>query len=282
MFYAVAAYFLIAKIFAAPPGARRWLCGLGLLLFTGAIFIGRARGSVIGFLIGLIPLFLVLRPREQFQVTLGVVMPGIALMALLFLLPTQQRVEGNRQWDLGNRGLESFTRMGNKDYDPTGSYRLDMWRRAFMGFLEAPVFGKGYGWRIYVKRDYNEEAPAAVIHNSYLHTLVCGGVVGAIPLAWLVGGCLLELWRRWRHAEPGLPRLLAAACFSAALNFFLMAVTNVGFEIVVPAAVGWVLVAMAIQVSRLGNAELAALVPYRRRADLSSSSRAGLRRQGVA
>ncbi len=282
MFYAVAAYFLIAKIFAAPPGARRWLCGVGLVLFTGAIFIGRARGSVIGFLVGLIPLFLVLRPREQFQVTFGVVLPGAVLMVLLFLLPARQRVEGDQQWDLGERRLEVFTRMGDKDYDPTGSYRLDMWRRAFAGFLDAPVFGKGYGWRIYVKRDYNEEAPAAVIHNSYLHTLVCGGIFGAIPLALLVGGCLLELGRRWRRAEPGLPRLLAAACFSTAFNFFLMAVTNVGFEIVVPATMGWVLVAMAIQVSRLSAAELAVLVPYRRRAALSSGGRSALRRQVAA
>lgn len=266
LYYAACAYFLLAKYFTTPAGARRWPVALGALIFIMAIMVGRTRSGVFGLLLGLVPLWWVLKPKHKLQVALGTVAPAVAVFIALFIVEQIRGVSVDDPYrDRGARGLEAFLKVGDKEYDPTGSYRLDLWSRAFQGFLESPIFGKGYGWQLHVQRrgPLGEMAPAAVIHNSYLHVLACGGLIAAIPMVIFVGSCLLALWRRWCTARD-FPQAVFAACgFGIGINFFFMCAANVGMEIVSPAALGWWLVAVGIHMANARPEDIALWVSAR-------------------
>lgn len=272
MFYSLCAYLLIAKLFSSPPRARRWLTALFILLFCGAMFIGRSRGSVLAFSIGLLPLLLALRVKDRLKILGGVVLPCLVLMLLLFAFES-----GRARWTSneptapgqpGTRGIESFTRMGDPDHDPTGSYRLVLWKQAFQGFLESPLVGKGYGWSMSVLvAEGQGDYPAAIVHNSYIHILACSGLVGFIPLVAFIVGFFLVCAREQRRAgDSDTKRLFAAAAMSIGLNILLTATTNVGFETVNSGIIGWLMLAVAVRLATADATELERWVPRRYRA----------------
>lgn len=268
MFFSVCAYVLIAKLFSSPPGTRRWLTAIMILLLSAAMFIGRTRGGVIAFLGGLLPLFLVLRPRQQLAITGAVLVPCLALMLLLFFVEARRQTTSSDDFhkDPGARGIEAFTQMGDPDADPTGSYRLHMWREAWRGFLSSPIYGKGYGWQLPVWTAWShtdEDMPAAIIHNSYLHVLACSGLLGFAPLVAFVVGFFQLCWRQFRRSATPTKRLFTAVATGIGINFFLTAVTNVAFEIASIGLMGWLLIALAVRLAQASDEDLATLIPRR-------------------
>src|SRR5206468_3058468 len=145
--FSACVYFLLSKLLTTPAGKRKWLTLAAMLPLSGAMFIGRSRGSILAFLAGLIPMILAMRWKDRLKILAGVVAPCIAVMLFLFAFEEQRAAyQSFRRPD--ERGLEAFTDMGSKQSDPTGSFRLMMWGQAWRGFLESPVIGKGYGWRL--------------------------------------------------------------------------------------------------------------------------------------
>jgi len=268
MMFSACAYFLFAKLFTTPLGARKWMTIVALVLFSMPMFIGRSRGSVLSFILGLIPLFIAMRPKERLKVIGGILVPCIALMVALFIIEGRAATlsgGGGSTRGAGGRGIEAFTKIGDARHDPTGSYRLHLWGLAIKGFFDSPIIGKGYGWTIPVwtkKSMFEEHRPAAIMHNSFLHILACGGIIGIFPLILIVSKFIKMSVREFRESN-GEKRFWIACAMSIALNFFLTASTNVGFETVSGAVTGWLLFAVAVRFVQAPEDDFKRLIPRR-------------------
>jgi O-antigen ligase len=139
-----------------------------------------------------------------------------------------------------------------------------MWRLAWNGFCESPLLGKGYGWRIPITigGPITEETPASNIHNSYLHTLACGGLLGFGTLLAVVLRFFYVAGRQIQASTTRVKRIWTGAACSIGLNFFCTALTNVTFESVLSGITGWVLVALALRVALASEEEILQAVPY--------------------
>lgn len=94
------------------------------------------------------------------------------------------------------------------------SGRLEIWRIAWQGFWQSPVFGKGFGsflaYSRYVFMDGRNYTSSA--HNLVLQILYEGGVVG---LAAVAGGVWLVLRRCWNPVIlPAMVAILIDSIFS--------------------------------------------------------------------
>ena len=262
MVYSSITYLLLAKIATSPKGARRWLSGLMIVLFVTGIFIGRARGPFFAFFIGLIPLLIALPWNIKFSFGVGAVAPALVLMlALLTYRPTRI---GSDLEDVGERRIESFTKIGNFEYDQTGSYRLTLWGMAWDGFMENPLLGKGYGWLLPIRSGdiLENNMPASNVHNSYMHILACSGLLGFVPLLVLVIRFFRIVGHEMRTSTSRIKRIWAAAALGVGLNALVTPLTNVTLENL-SAILVWVLVALALRLALASEKELQTVIPYR-------------------
>ena len=85
-----------------------------------------------------------------------------------------------------------FRDMANaEDLNSLSSSRLDVWTTAWSDFLEAPVFGYGYG-QFSLVNDLGLETP----HNFFLEMLHGFGIVGGLPMIVLIFGSAFLLFRK--------------------------------------------------------------------------------------
>ena len=103
--------------------------------------------------------------------------------------------------------------------------------------------------------------PSSTIHNSFLHVLASGGLIGFIPLVLIVVRFFLLCARQYRQRELPEHRLWPACAASIGLNFFLTAFTNVGFEQVNSGLAGWLLLALAVRMATTPGEELNEVIP---------------------
>ena len=262
MVYSSITYLLLAKIATSPKGTRKWLSGLMIVLFVVGIFIGRARGPFLSFFVGLIPIYIALPWNIKFRFTLGALIPALALM--LALLTYHPNRIGSDLEDVGERRLEAFTRVGNFEYDQTGSYRLQLWGMAWDGFMENPLLGKGYGWLLPIRSGdiLENNMPASNVHNSYMHILACSGLLGFVPLLVLIGRFFRIVGHQMRTSPTVNKRIWAAAAFSMGLNAFCTPLTNVTLENLSGILV-WVFTALALRLALSSEKELQTVIPYR-------------------
>jgi O-antigen ligase len=132
-----------------------------------------------------------------------------------------------------------------------------MWKMAWNGFLDSPLVGKGYGWLLSVVVGSDvQELPASIIHNSLLHILACGGLIGFLPLVAVIVVYFRLCLKEMRRGLGQRKRLIAACAMGIAINFFFAASANVILETVSIALVGWLLLAVALRLAQAGEPEL--------------------------
>lgn len=183
--YVLAALGAGAALLAPAAGTRdRWIAGIvGGLLVVGCV-LARSRGAYLGLGAGGVLLL-----ARHWRV-LGAPARRAALAGGAVVLILGGVVLGPRFLEIA-RGQEG-----------THSVRLEYWPRAWRNFESSPVTGIGFG-------RYNDEPPVVRnddkhAHNSYLHWMAEGGILGlgAMVVFWIL------LLRRLKPAgEPALDAL---------------------------------------------------------------------------
>ena len=138
--------------------------------------------------------------------------------------------------------------------DVSAMDRIPVWLYALRRMADHPILGFGFGRQIpglVVGEGYRsgelvvQGGRLGYAHNTFLDVGLQMGMVGLALLVWLLGAVLVALWRAWRAAPPGSPRMVAAGVLAMALAFPVRAMTN-NYYADDPVILFWFLVALAL------------------------------------
>ncbi len=207
----------------APWIVAAWGAAAVLIL---AVPISLSRGGVISLAAGLaafVAIRLGLRPARGGvrRVVLVVSALGVLVVVLGLLLPDEAR--------------ERVRTLGG--VDPSGSYRLGIWRDSLRLVAASPVLGSGFGAvGDALPRFKTGAGDVRVEHleNDYLELLCEGGLVAAALGAVVLGSLVAVAWRSVRDEPHRLPRALrtgavaglAAILVHSAVDFNLRLPSN--------------------------------------------------------
>jgi O-antigen ligase len=163
--------------------AFRWVLLLGCL---GGLVQTYSRGGFLGFVAGAAIVFPLSKLRQSLKIGLTV---GAAVFAILVMT---------------NSGLARLDSITDRDYG-TNAERIVLWKDALEDFADSPLIGVGYGryndlgtqywgskgivWVMTKGKIVNSDNHA---HNSYLHFLAEGGIVGLWITMWV-------WWAAWKE-----------------------------------------------------------------------------------
>jgi O-antigen ligase len=131
--------------------------------------------------------------------------------------------------------------------------RVPVWAYAVRRMGDHPVLGFGFGRQVpgvVMSEGYRsgelmvQGGPLGYAHNTFLDIGLQMGAVGLVLFVWLVGAVIVALWRAWRAAPSGYPRMVAAGVLAMALAYPARAMTN-NYYADDPAILFWFLVALA-------------------------------------
>ncbi len=162
----------------------RWLSLLGLVAAAATIWLTGSRTTLLGVpvLLFLTALCFVKRPVTIIGLVAGAV--ALAGAALFIELPGKVRM---RLWDVAG----SIAR-GETVGDESISVRIKLWGDGLRDFLDAPLFGHGWGeWMMAPMRarfpaDLESLHTIQHMHNDLLHYAMAGGVPGLAAWALLL------------------------------------------------------------------------------------------------
>ncbi len=132
--------------------------------------------------------------------------------------------------------------------------RIPIWIYALQRIVDHPFLGFGFGRQIpgvVMGEGYRsgelvvQGGRLGYAHNTFLDVGLQMGVVGLALFVWLLAAVLVALWRAWRAAPPGYPRMVAAGVLAMALAFPVRAMTN-NYYADDPVIMFWFLVALAL------------------------------------
>jgi O-antigen ligase len=195
--YAIAA--VLALLWAQQPELRwkeRWIrWGIFACCLSGLI-ISYSRGAYLAFAVGALLVLPLHNMRRVMRIAILVAVP-VALLSLL-----------------GSSFLDRVDTINDPDWG-TNAARIDMWKAALKDWGDSPLIGIGFGryndmweqfegvkhivWVAYKGIIVNDDSHA---HNSYLHFLAEGGIVGLVLT-------LLVWWSAWKELaffESHFPR----------------------------------------------------------------------------
>jgi O-antigen ligase len=189
----LAAILVPAVVFAAflLPISRspvaRWLLLVLIVLFSFALFLTQSRGGIVALIVVLVFMPILAGPVRVRA--LAVVFATVAIgIGYYSFVASPEAIKHVSAFSVGS-----------------GTGREDLWAVATEIFKAHPVAGIGLGNFPLVEPDYatrNINLPRAdlvveqrkVVHNTYLHILTELGIVGMIPFAVLMTGCLALAW----------------------------------------------------------------------------------------
>ena len=171
--YAVAAVVALALLLESGLDRKnkvfRWTL---LMSCMGGLAFTLSRGAYFGFVAGAAVVFPLSKIRKNFRIAMSIVVP--ALLALVMSNSLLSRID-------------TIT----DSYYGTNADRIEIWKEALKDFADSPLIGMGYGrfndvglqywgtkgivWVAIRGRIVNSDNHA---HNSYLHFLAEGGIVG--------------------------------------------------------------------------------------------------------
>jgi O-antigen ligase len=134
--------------------------------------------------------------------------------------------------------------------------RVPVWAYAVRRMGDHPVLGFGFGRQVpgvVMSEGYRsgelvvQGGPLGYAHNTFLDIGLQMGAVGLVLFVWLLGALIVALWRAWRAAPPGYPRMVAAGVLAMALAYPVRAMTN-NYYTDDPVIMLWFLVALAFAV----------------------------------
>lgn len=218
----LAAYMLFHAFLTSFALARTWIQGKlqgqygkaltsvyvgAIILQTAILYYTQTRGAILGFGVGVMTaaalvIFFEKEKKVVRRIALGV-LGGIAFMVLGFF--AAKDTDFIRQ----NPTLSRFASISLTE--STTQSRFIIWRIAWEGFKEHPVFGWGqenfnyvfnkyYDPRMYAQEPWFDRA-----HNVFLDWLITGGLLGIFAYLSLFGVALWYLWRRNDDKEKPAP-----------------------------------------------------------------------------
>jgi O-antigen ligase len=104
--------------------------------------------------------------------------------------------------------------------------RTDSWIPALQAFSQKPVFGWGYGHRIFhmdtpYKDTPSKRAPTKGPHNTFLRILFLQGIIGLIPYVLLLIMAIKTFWRE-AFKTTGIQSYILMACFSVLIGNYII------------------------------------------------------------
>jgi O-antigen ligase len=235
--------FVVPMLFTPALGRRtRAVLAACVIVTTVALVMTQTRSSWLGALAGL----LVIGALQHRTVLAGIAVVVVAFM-LLAPAPLKERVR------------HMFTTQSATEQTPTiasNTSRMRMWRTGWRMFLERPLTGMGEGemWTMY--RGYVPDAPddeGGHLHNSYIHALATGGIVGFAALMALLFGVARLEWHAWRTGG-GVTRSVALGAMAVFIGVGVNGLAEYNLadhEILV---LLWTTVGLVIAASRLDRA----------------------------
>lgn len=212
--YAIAAIFALALLQEPSRWKRKvFLWFVFLACMTGLLFT-YSRGAYLGFMVGAMLILPVRKLGKLMKIALLAVVPTVALVMMT------------------SRVLDRIDTITDP-YNNTNAYRLEVWGYAIDAFELSPLVGIGFGrfndrmvqfkgirhlWWVGVNGEIvNNDAHA---HNSYLHFLAEGGIVGlalGVYLWWCAWTELSLLAHRLRKTDMYTVCFAAKACLAVVL-----------------------------------------------------------------
>jgi O-antigen ligase/tetratricopeptide (TPR) repeat protein len=205
------------------------------------------RGAFVGLAIGLFVTLAVLAlgAKDRKEIRFASITTLIAIFVIvgsLFIFKDSKIVTSNPT-------LSRLTSISLSDEDAKA--RLAVWKIAFKGFLDKPIFGWGQENFMYVFSKYydpslyNREQWFDRAHNIFLDWLVSGGIFGFLSY---VSICLLSIWAVWQRREEDMD-FVSKAVFTGLLvgyfgqNFFVFdnIVTSILFYLILAGVSGNIL-----------------------------------------
>ncbi len=109
---------------------------------------------------------------------------------------------------------------------PTLNDRTETWKSAVSAFKQRPLFGWGYGNRIFhqdepYKNTPYRKAPPKGPHNTFLRILFLQGIAGIIPFVLLLLTAIKAFWKDAFKTE-GIKSYIPVACVSVLIGNFII------------------------------------------------------------
>lgn len=165
----------VSGVLASLVGARTWAIALGAAPSAVVLYQTNSRTAIVALAVGLVVWLLARRTRiSHLRLALGMmVFGGVGLLVYLKRDAIFRVVFSVLAVDNPYRGIHTGF---------TG--RLDAWQEAWGMFLAHPIVGVGFHMHESLMTTYSSA------HNGYLTVLAETGLLGAIPVAWLIGRAL--------------------------------------------------------------------------------------------
>jgi len=201
-FLALVAPLSLVLLYRQPRSVVGILAALSILLSVCAVCALRSRGAILTFIVSIICVAALLRPR-------------LSLACGLVILISALLVDGF----LGFPLMAKFGSVWDNKFSDIGvGGRIKLWSTAWAMFLEAPLLGHGAHTFTY------SEWPLTVLwaHNLYLEVLAEQGIIGLAALGLLLA-CGASRAYQIQRAAPGEARILGAGAFAGLVGFCLAA-----------------------------------------------------------
>lgn len=193
--------FVAAIGFIAVSGWRRWLYLLGPMLGTLVSILAGSRGPLIA--VPVLAIVLVVFASRRWYVGILAVLAAAALT--LGIVALLWPVELARLGSIGTIGTELLS--GSSVTEVSSSVRLLFYTSGFAAFLDAPLFGYGWGHRLAAAYAHMPDGgtlfldPASIhftthhLHSDMIDLAVAAGSVGLLVYALFIATPLLAAWR---------------------------------------------------------------------------------------
>jgi O-antigen ligase len=212
--YAIAAIFALALLQEPSRWKRKMFLWFLFLACTAGLIFTYSRGAYLGFMAGALLILPVRKLGRLMKIAVLAVVPTVALVMMT------------------SKVLDRIDTITDPYYN-TNAYRLEVWDYAYEAFKLSPIVGIGFGrfndkmvqfkgvkhlvWVGVHGEIVNNDAHA---HNSYLHFLAEGGIVGlalGVYVWWCAWTELSLLAHRLRKTDMYVLCFAAKACLAVLL-----------------------------------------------------------------
>ena len=205
-------YFILRRIHIGTKATEaKWTVAWYALLasfFALVMYFTGTRGSLLGFLGGIVVVAIILAIKEREHKVVRNVAIGLLALAIL-LVGFLASVRGT-DFAKGHPIIDRFSAIATLDLksyaESAGFARFTLWQMAWQGVKERPLLGWGQDNFPYVfakhydPKMYNQEQWFDRTHNVFFDWLIAGGFLGLISYLAIFGTALWLLWKRKEFA----------------------------------------------------------------------------------
>ncbi len=165
---------------------------IAYILFPLAIMLCFSRGALL--ITGIYLLLVGPKKHPAIRMIIGMCVGAVFLLFCTSFLPqtTQELIK--------KLPVEQMQFLKSK---PTGEARFSNWKQAIIGFAAHPLIGTGPNTYILTSMQYHQTPidGASLAHNWYLQTLSEVGIIGSIPIAFILFFVIRTLWHKRKEQK---------------------------------------------------------------------------------